>query len=116
MVEDNKLSKEAKHALNLGLQVLEHAMEVAADNEDLEAMIAISDRLMLLYQHLSDKNSAGNILFQNGLWIIRRQAIVQAKESNIGLQPFPWFGNKIRYLEQDPRLQEVDDVYQIRLL
>lgn len=57
MVEDNKLSKEAKHALNLGLKVLEHAMEVAADTQDLDAMVAISDRLMLLYQHLSENGS-----------------------------------------------------------
>ena len=56
MVENNKLSKEAKHALNVSLKVLEHAMELAAEKEDLEAMIAISDRLMILYQHLSDRN------------------------------------------------------------
>ena len=53
---DNKLNKEAKHALNLGLQVLEQAMELALQKEDLDAIIAISDRLMLLYQHLADKN------------------------------------------------------------
>lgn len=53
---DHKLNKEAKHALNLGLQVLEQAMELALQKEDLDAIIAISDRLMLLYQHLSDKN------------------------------------------------------------
>jgi hypothetical protein len=55
-VVDHKLNKEAKHALNLGLQVLEQAMELALQKEDLDAIIAISDRLMLLYQHLSDKN------------------------------------------------------------
>lgn len=65
---------------------------------------------------LSDKNSAGNILFQNGLWILRRHAVIEAHEKNVGLQPFPWFGNKVRYIEQDPRLQEIDDNYQIRLL
>jgi hypothetical protein len=53
---DGKLNKEAKQVLQAGLEVLEHAMELAAAKEDLEAMIAISDRLMLLYQHLSDKN------------------------------------------------------------
>lgn len=66
--------------------------------------------------HLSDKNAQGDILFQNGLWILRRHVIVDAKEKSIGLLPFPWFGNKVRYLEQDPRLQEVDDLYQLRLL
>ncbi|MEY4331343.1 MAG: hypothetical protein RLZZ196_81 [Bacteroidota bacterium] len=52
----NKLNKEAKHTLDLALRVLEHAMELASEKEDLEAIIAISDRLMMLYQHLSDKN------------------------------------------------------------
>ena len=61
---------------------------------------------------LADKNSVGAIYFQNGLWILRRKTVV---ESN-GIQPFPWFGTNIRYLEQDPRLQEIDDEYQIRLL
>ena len=53
---DNKLSKEAKHALDVSLKVLEHAMDLAVAKEDLDAMIAISDRLMILYQHLADKN------------------------------------------------------------
>ena len=53
---NNKLNKEAKHTLDLALKVLEHAMELASEKEDLEAIIAISDRLMMLYQHLSDKN------------------------------------------------------------
>lgn len=61
---------------------------------------------------LADKNSIGNIYFQNGLWIIRRETILDAD----GLEPFPWFGTKIRYIEQDPRLQEIDDEYQVRLL
>lgn len=54
---DNKISKEARHTLNIALKVLEHAMELASEKEDLEAMIAISDRLMILYQNLSDKNN-----------------------------------------------------------
>lgn len=53
---DEKISKEAKQVLDVSLKVLEYAMDLAASKEDLEAMIAISDRLMLLYQHLSDKN------------------------------------------------------------
>jgi hypothetical protein len=55
-VVDNKLSKEAKHTLDVALKVLEHAMDLAVAKEDLDAMVAISDRLMLLYQHLADKN------------------------------------------------------------
>jgi hypothetical protein len=56
MVENNKLNKEAKQTLNVALAVLEQAMELALQKEELDAMIAISDRLMMLYQHLSDKN------------------------------------------------------------
>jgi hypothetical protein len=56
MVNDNKLSKEAKHTLDQSLKVLEYAMDLALQKDDLDAMIAISDRLMMLYQHLSDKN------------------------------------------------------------
>jgi len=54
---NNKLNKEAKHALNMSLTVLEHAMELALQKEDLDAIIAISDRMMMLYQHLADKDS-----------------------------------------------------------
>lgn len=32
-------------------------MDLAVAKEDLDAMVAISDRLMLLYQHLADKNT-----------------------------------------------------------
>jgi len=56
MVESNKLSKEAKQTLDSAIRVLEYAMEIAGQKEDLDAMIAISDRLMMLYQHLADKN------------------------------------------------------------
>lgn len=55
MVND-KLNKEAKQTLDAALKVLEHAMELALQKEDLDAIIAISDRLMMLYQHLADKN------------------------------------------------------------
>ena len=51
---DHKLNKEAKHVLDQSLKVLEYAMEMAVQKDDLDAMIAISDRLMMLYQHLSE--------------------------------------------------------------
>ena len=54
MVND-KLSKEAKQTLDASMRVLEYAMDLAGQKEDLDAMIAISDRLMMLYQHLADK-------------------------------------------------------------
>jgi hypothetical protein len=53
MVE-KKLNKEAKQTLDAALRVLEYAMELAGQKDDLDAMIAISDRLMMLYQHLSE--------------------------------------------------------------
>jgi hypothetical protein len=53
---NEKLSKEAKHTLDQSLKVLEYAMDLALQKDDLDAMIAISDRLMMLYQHLADKN------------------------------------------------------------
>ncbi|CAB5218168.1 hypothetical protein UFOVP204_50 [uncultured Caudovirales phage] len=55
MVE-HKLNKEAKHVLEQSLKVLEYAMDMAVQKDDLDAMIGISDRLMMLYQHLADKN------------------------------------------------------------
>lgn len=54
---DNKLNKESKQVLDASLRVLEHAMDLAGQEGNLDAMIAISDRLMMLYQHLADKNS-----------------------------------------------------------
>jgi hypothetical protein len=53
---DNKINKNAKHVLDQSLKVLEYSMDLALQKDDLDAMIAISDRLMMLYQHLSDKN------------------------------------------------------------
>jgi len=53
----DKLNRESKQTLDASLKVLEYAMELAGQKEDLDAMIAISDRLMMLYQHLADKNS-----------------------------------------------------------
>jgi CMP-N-acetylneuraminic acid synthetase len=61
---------------------------------------------------LSDKNSVGNIYFQNGLWLLRRKTIV----NNNGILPFQWLGTKIGYIVQHPALQEIDDSYQINLL
>ena len=69
MVND-KLSKEAKQTLDAAIKVLEYAMEVAGQKEDLDAMIAISDRLMMLYQHLADK---GNKKFKTGFALIEKE-------------------------------------------
>ena len=53
MVNDNK-SKKASHVLNQALKVLEFTMELAVQKQDIDAMIGISDRLMVLYQHLAE--------------------------------------------------------------
>ena len=66
----DKLNKEAKQTLDASLKVLEYAMELAGQKEDLDAMIAISDRLMMLYQHLSDKNSKK---FKPGFGLIEKE-------------------------------------------
>ena len=67
---DDKLSKESKVILNQALLVLENAMDLAGQKEDLDAMIAISDRLMMLYQHLADKNSKK---FKPGFALVDRE-------------------------------------------
>ena len=68
MVE--KLSKDAKHVLDQSLKVLEYSMELAVQKEDLDAMIGISDRLMMLYQHLADK---GGKKFKPGFAISEKE-------------------------------------------
>jgi len=72
MVENNKLSKEAKQTLDAAIRVLEYAMEIAGQKEDLDAMIAISDRLMMLYQHLADK---GHKKFKPGFALVEKEEI-----------------------------------------
>jgi hypothetical protein len=54
----NKSDKDAKHVLHQALRVLEFTMELAVQKQDIDAMIGISDRLMMLYQHLSDGTNA----------------------------------------------------------
>ena len=71
MVND-KLTKEAKQTLDAAIRVLEYAMEIAGQKEDLDAMIAISDRLMMLYQHLADK---GHKKFKPGFGLIEKEEV-----------------------------------------
>jgi hypothetical protein len=55
MVNDSLDKKtKSKHVLNQALKVLEYTMELAVQKQDIDAMIGISDRLMILYQHLSE--------------------------------------------------------------
>lgn len=69
---DKKLNKEAKHVLDQSLKVLEYAMEMAVQKDDLDAMIGISDRLMMLYQHLADKNVKK---FKPGFSLIEKEEV-----------------------------------------
>jgi hypothetical protein len=78
MVE-HKLNKEAKQTLDAALKVLEYAMDLAGQKEDLDAMIAISDRLMMLYQHLSDKNVKK---FKPGFALIEKEEVRKNDESD----------------------------------
>ena len=78
MVND-KLSKEAKQTLDAAIRVLEYAMEIAGQKEDLDAMIAISDRLMMLYQHLSDK---GSKKFKPGFALMEKEETRKDDESD----------------------------------
>jgi hypothetical protein len=52
----DKSNKRANHVLDEALRVLEFTMELAIEKQDIDAMIGISDRLMVLYQHLLDGN------------------------------------------------------------
>ena len=79
MVKDQKLNKEAKQTLDAALRVLEHAMELAGQKEDLDAMIAISDRLMMLYQHLADK---GIKKFKPGFALVEKEELEDDDESD----------------------------------
>lgn len=76
---DNKLNKEAKQTLDAALKVLEYAMELAGQKEDLDAMIAISDRLMMLYQHLADK---GHKKFKPGFALMEKEEVQKDDEPN----------------------------------
>ena len=71
------LSKEAKSVLNQSLIVLETAMNMAVEKEDLDAIIAISDRLMMLYQHLSDKNHKK---FKTGFSFVEKEKVETTDE------------------------------------
>ena len=57
----------ARQVLDKAISVLEQSYEVALQNKDLDAMINISDRLMMLYQHLSDNSQ---IKFKTGFALV----------------------------------------------
>jgi hypothetical protein len=77
MVE--KSNKDAKHVLHQALRVLEFTMEMAVQKQDIDAMIGVSDRLMMLYQHLSE----GNIKkFKPGFALVEKEEPKNHDESD----------------------------------
>ena len=69
---DKKVNKEATHVLHQALKVLEFTMELAVQKEDIDAMIGISDRLMMLYQHLSESNPKK---FKPGFALVEKEVV-----------------------------------------
>ena len=60
--------------------------------------------------NVNDKKSAGDVYFFNGsFWVCRREVI----ESNNGLLPFPWLGNKLYPIPQKD-IMEVDAPWQLK--
>jgi CMP-N,N'-diacetyllegionaminic acid synthase len=61
----------------------------------------------------NDKDALGEIFFFNGsFWVMRRDVFLE----NNGPCPFPWLGNNIAYIEQDPRCMEIDASWQIQIV
>ena len=52
----DKMNKNARKLLSHSLRTLEQVMITAVDKGDLDAQLAVADRLMLLYQHQADKH------------------------------------------------------------
>jgi hypothetical protein len=69
---DKKLNKDARHVLEQALRVLEFTMELAVQKQDIDAMIGISDRLMVLYQHLSESNPKK---FKPGFALVEKEEV-----------------------------------------
>jgi hypothetical protein len=53
----DKLNKNAEKLLSHSLKTLEQIMTTAVEKDDLDAQLAVVDRLMLLYQHQAEKNT-----------------------------------------------------------
>ncbi len=55
---NKKQNKNSLKVLDSALEVMEYVMEVAGQKEDIDAMIAVADRLLMVYQTLSDSSIA----------------------------------------------------------
>ena len=52
-----KLNKDSKHLLDLNLKILDYGLELASQKEDMEAIMAISDRMLAIFQYVSEADS-----------------------------------------------------------
>ena len=52
-----KLNKDARHMLELTLQTLDYALEMAAKKDDMEAVMGVADRMLALFQLTSEIES-----------------------------------------------------------
>lgn len=52
----DKLNKHAAKLLDHSLRTLNQIMKTAVEKDDLDAQVAVADRLMILYQHLAERN------------------------------------------------------------
>jgi len=78
MVND-KQNRKASHVLNQALRVLEFTMDLAVQKQDIDAMIGISDRLMVLYQHLSE----GSIKkFKPGFALVEKEELDEQSDEH----------------------------------
>jgi hypothetical protein len=78
MVND-KQNRKASHVLNQALRVLEFTMDLAVQKQDIDAMIGISDRLMVLYQHLSE----GSIKkFKPGFALVEKEELNEQSDEH----------------------------------
>lgn len=52
-----KLNKDSKHLLDLNLKILDYGLELASQKEDMEAIMSISDRMLAIFQYVSEADS-----------------------------------------------------------
>ena len=78
MVND-KQNRKASHVLNQALRVLEFTMDLAVQKQDIDAMIGISDRLMVLYQHLSE---GGIKKFKPGFALVEKEELDEQSDEH----------------------------------
>ena len=49
-----KLNKDSRHLLDLNLKILDYGLTLASQKEDMDAIIAISDRMLAIFQYVNE--------------------------------------------------------------